>query len=85
MATVTPRTLSGFMELLPAPQQQMERMMEILRTNLRKGDVIESVNGVEVSMEEDMIQAFRNERLSNQVLLVIGRGRQAYYAPIRLQ
>ena len=31
MATVTPRTLSGFMELLPAPQQRMERMMEILR------------------------------------------------------
>ncbi len=26
-----PRTLSGFMELLPAPQQQMERIMEILR------------------------------------------------------
>ena len=32
MAKMTPRTLSGFMELLPAPQQQMERMMEILRT-----------------------------------------------------
>ena len=31
MATKTPRTLSGFMELLPAPQQQMERIMEILR------------------------------------------------------
>ncbi len=31
MAKQTPRTLSGFMELLPAPQQQMERMMEILR------------------------------------------------------
>ena len=31
MATVTPRTLSGFMELLPAPQQQMERIMGILR------------------------------------------------------
>ena len=31
MAKTTPRTLSGFMELLPAPQQQMERMMEILR------------------------------------------------------
>jgi len=29
---VAPRTLSGFMELLPAPQQQMERIMEILRT-----------------------------------------------------
>ncbi|MDR0889588.1 MAG: histidine--tRNA ligase [Oscillospiraceae bacterium] len=26
-----PRTLSGFMELLPAPQAQMERMMQILR------------------------------------------------------
>ena len=32
MATVTPRTLSGFMELLPAQQQQLERMMDIPRT-----------------------------------------------------
>ena len=32
MATVTPRTLSGFMELLPAQQQQLERMMDIRRT-----------------------------------------------------
>ncbi len=32
MATVTPRTLSGFMELLPAQQQLLERMMDILRT-----------------------------------------------------
>ena len=31
MEKMKPRTLSGFMELLPAPQQQMERMMEILR------------------------------------------------------
>ena len=31
MAKMTPRTLSGFMELLPAPQQQMERIMEALR------------------------------------------------------
>ncbi len=31
MAKLTPRTLSGFMELLPAPQQQMERIMEALR------------------------------------------------------
>ncbi len=31
MAKLKPRTLSGFMELLPAPQQQMERMMETLR------------------------------------------------------
>ena len=31
MAKMTPRTLSGFMELLPAPQMQLERMMSILR------------------------------------------------------
>ena len=31
MAKQKPRTLSGFMELLPVPQQQMERIMEILR------------------------------------------------------
>jgi len=31
MAKVEPRTLSGFMELLPAPQMKMERMMQILR------------------------------------------------------
>ncbi len=31
MAKMTPRTLSGFMELLPGPQQQMERIMEALR------------------------------------------------------
>jgi histidyl-tRNA synthetase len=31
MAKMKPRTLSGFMELLPAPQQQMERIMETLR------------------------------------------------------
>lgn len=32
MSKMTPRTLSGFMELLPGPQQQMERIMEVLRT-----------------------------------------------------
>ena len=31
MDKVTPRTLSGFMELLPAPQQQMEKLLETLR------------------------------------------------------
>ncbi len=31
MAKLKPHTLSGFMELLPAPQQQMERMMSVLR------------------------------------------------------
>ena len=31
MAKIKPRTLSGFMELLPAPQQQLERMMRTLR------------------------------------------------------
>jgi len=31
MAKVSPRTLSGFMELLPAQQMKMERMLQILR------------------------------------------------------
>ena len=31
MAKVSPRTLSGFMELLPAQQMKLERMMEVLR------------------------------------------------------
>ena len=31
MEKITPRTLSGFMELLPGKQQQMERIMDILR------------------------------------------------------
>ena len=30
MATIKAHTLSGFMELLPAPQTQMERLMEVL-------------------------------------------------------
>ena len=31
MDKIKPRTLSGFMELLPAPQQKLERMLAILR------------------------------------------------------
>ena len=31
MAKQKPRTLSGFMELLPAPQAQFERMAELLQ------------------------------------------------------
>ena len=31
MAKVSPRTLSGFMELLPAEQMKMERMKDTLR------------------------------------------------------
>ena len=31
MSVIKPRTLSGFMELLPAKQAQLERMMDILR------------------------------------------------------
>ena len=32
MERIKPHTLSGFMELLPAPQQQMEAIMDVLRT-----------------------------------------------------
>ena len=33
MERIRPHTLSGFMELLPAPQMQMERIMAVLRKN----------------------------------------------------
>ena len=33
MEIIKPRTLSGFMELLPAPQTQMERLLEVLRSS----------------------------------------------------
>ena len=33
MEKIKPRTLSGFMELLPAPQLQMERIMETIRSS----------------------------------------------------
>ena len=33
MATIKAHTLSGFMELLPAPQTQMERLMEVLHSS----------------------------------------------------
>ena len=33
MKQITPRTLSGFMELLPGEQAKMEKMMEQLRKN----------------------------------------------------
>ena len=33
MEKIKPRTLSGFMELLPAPQLQMERVMEAVRSS----------------------------------------------------
>ena len=31
MEIIKPRTLSGFMELLPGKQAQMEKMMQVLR------------------------------------------------------
>ena len=36
MAKMTPRTLSGFMELLPQPQQQMERFIRSKKTHRRE-------------------------------------------------
>ena len=33
MAKIRPHTLSGFMELLPESQQQMERFMDVLRSS----------------------------------------------------
>lgn len=52
---------------------------------LRPGDVIEAVSGAPVESLSDLVLAFRFERLSNHVLLVIQRGRGEYYAHIRVQ
>ena len=35
MEIIKPRTLSGFMELLPGKQIRFEKMMEILQSDLR--------------------------------------------------
>ena len=40
MERMKPRTLSGFMELLPGPQTQFERMLESLRRTYSLSDVL---------------------------------------------
>lgn len=47
---------------------------------LRKGDIITAVGASPVSKTEDLLQAFRRERMAGQVLLQVMRNGKAYYA-----
>ena len=51
---------------------------------LRPGDVVYGVGGMRVDSLADLVQAFRFERLSSQVLLRVARGGRGYYARLRL-
>jgi S1-C subfamily serine protease len=51
---------------------------------LRPGDVVYGVGGMRVDSLADLVQAFRFERLSSQVLLRVERGGRGYYARLRL-
>ncbi len=47
---------------------------------LQKGDVISAVGAIPVHEEKDLLQAFRRERMSGQVLMQIRRNGKSYYA-----
>lgn len=51
---------------------------------LRKGDVIAAVGATRVKTMEELLQAFRRERLAGQVLLQIVRNGRGYYARLVL-
>ncbi|WP_165070649.1 trypsin-like peptidase domain-containing protein [Desulfovibrio sp. ZJ200] len=51
---------------------------------LRKGDVIAAVGATRVDTLQDLLQAFRRERLAGQVLLQIVRDGRGYYARLVL-
>ena len=70
MPKVNPRTLSGFMELLPVPQQQMERIMEILRRTYSFGNpgnilehkgVVLNLSGATLTWNGMELELTRNE------------------------
>ena len=77
MPQVKPRTLSGFMELLPAPQQQLERMLNVLRETyalygftpldtplLESAEVLLAKGGGETEKQIYRFQKGRSERAS---------------------
>lgn len=51
---------------------------------LRKGDRILGVSGKEVASVSELVEAFRSERLSSRVILVVRRDNQNYYARLTL-
>ncbi|MCR4665978.1 MAG: trypsin-like peptidase domain-containing protein [Desulfovibrio sp.] len=51
---------------------------------LRPGDRILAVGGLGIASVADMLQAFRKERMAQQILLQVVRGGRAYYARLQL-
>ena len=51
---------------------------------LRVGDRITAVSGRPVQTMDDMLKAFRRERMANQIFLQVVRGGRAYYARLQL-
>lgn len=51
---------------------------------LRRGDMLRGVSGVEVSDAQSLAAAFREERLSGSVLLLIERQGRGYYARLQV-
>ena len=47
---------------------------------LRRGDVIVGVGGTRTATMEALVEAFRRERMANQVLLHVIRNGREYYA-----
>lgn len=52
---------------------------------LRPGDVIAAIGGMRIRSTADLVNAFRRERLANQVLMQIVRDGRPYYARVLLQ
>ena len=52
---------------------------------LRPGDVIAAIGGMRIRTTADLVNAFRRERLANQVLMQIVRDGRPYYARVLLQ
>ncbi|MBQ9536416.1 MAG: trypsin-like peptidase domain-containing protein [Desulfovibrionaceae bacterium] len=51
---------------------------------LRSGDLLLAVSAMPVRNQKELLQAFRRERMANQILLQIVRGGRSYYARILL-
>ncbi len=51
---------------------------------LRKGDILRGISGMEVNDLASVAAAFRTERLSNAVLMLVERGGRVYYARVQL-
>lgn len=55
------------------------------KAGIEPGDVIAAIGGMRIRSTADLVNAFRRERLANQVLMQIVRDGRPYYARVLLQ